>query len=97
MSRCPRSPPVVADTTNDEAAFAVGVGTEEVPPPSERTRCAWNSLQSSAALSSELIGSSDDRTPPSPFPHDDDDKHECTVVDVMTTRIEQVGCGGGGG
>ena len=64
VSGCPQSPPVV----DDEAAFAVGVGTEEVPLPSERTRRAKNSLQSPAAPSSELIGSSDDGPPPSPSP-----------------------------
>ena len=92
VSGCPQSPPVV----DDEAAFAVGVGTEEVPLPSERTRRAQNSLQSPAAPSSELIGSSDDGPPPSPSPPDNNDEHECTVVDVATARIERVGCGRGG-
>ncbi len=96
LSGCPRSPPVVADAANDEEAFAVGVGMEEVPPPSERTRCARNSLQSPAAPSSESIGSSDDGPPPSPSPRDDDNEHEHAVIDVATTRIERVGCGWGG-
>ena len=77
MSRSPRSPPVVADATDDEAVFAVV--TEEVPPPSERRRRAGNSLQSLAVPSSELIGSSDDGPPPSPSPRDKDDEHERAV------------------
>jgi hypothetical protein len=97
MSRCPCFPPVVADAADDEVVFVVGVGMEEVPPPLERTRRARNSLQSPVVPSSESIGSSDDGIPPSPSSCDDDDKHECTVIDVATMRIKRVGCGRGGG